>query len=76
MDTTIRNLDDRLYRRLRARAISTGVTVGEALNQAMRAFLAQPELPKAASLTDLIPEAYPRGNERLSEDIDAHVYGA
>lgn len=76
MDTTIRNLDERLYRRLRARAIASGVTVGEAINQAMRAFLARPEPSKRSSLRDLAPEAYPKGNERLSEDIDAHVYGA
>ncbi|MDQ3697558.1 MAG: hypothetical protein M3373_05980 [Gemmatimonadota bacterium] len=76
MDTTIRNLDERLYRRMRARALAAGMTVGEALNEAMRAYLALPDCAKTSSLRDLVPEPYPTGNERLSEDIDAHVYGA
>lgn len=76
MDTTIRNLDGRMYRRLRARAIAAGMTVGQVLNEAMRAYLARPAPIKTSSLRDLVPEQYPEGNERLSEDIDAHVYGA
>jgi hypothetical protein len=28
------------------------------------------------SLRDLEPQPYPRGNERLSDEIDALVYGA
>ena len=76
MDTTIRNLDERVYRRLRARALAAGLTVGEALNEAMRAYLARPDPAKSSSLRDLEPEPYPKGNERLSEGIDAIVYGA
>lgn len=76
MDTTVRNLDERVYRRLRARAAAAGVTVGEVLNEAMRAWLTRPDNTKTSSLRDLVPEAYPDGNERLSEDIDAHAYGA
>lgn len=76
VDTTIRNLDERVYRRLRARALAAGLTVGEVLNEAMRAYLARPELIKTSSLRDLEPEPYPEGSERLSETIDAIVYGA
>ncbi|MEX2178237.1 MAG: hypothetical protein WD801_05975 [Gemmatimonadaceae bacterium] len=76
MDTTIRNLDERVYRRLRARAMASGMTVGEALNHAMRAYLGSPPPTKSSSLRELVPEEYPPGNERLSEDIDRHVYGA
>jgi len=77
MDTTIRNLDGRAYRALKARAALAGQTIGEALNDAMRAYLARPELlPRRGSLRDLKPERYPEGTERLSEEIDAIVYGA
>lgn len=76
MDTTIRNLDARVYGRLRARALAAGLTVGEAMNEAMRAYLSRPELTRTASLRDLVPEPYPEGNERLSETIDTIVYGA
>jgi plasmid stability protein len=77
MDTTIRNLDDRIYRKLKARAALAGKTVGEAVNDAIRAYLARPEtIPKTGSLRDLTPEAYPPGSERLSSEIDHIVYGS
>lgn len=75
MDTTIRNLDERLYRRLRARALASGMTVGAAVNEAMAAYLARPDLPKGRSILDIVPVPFPDGNERLSEEIDKVVYG-
>jgi plasmid stability protein len=77
MDTTIRNLDPKAYRALKARASALGKTVGAAVNEAMRAYVARPGgQPRHGSLRDLEPQRYPRGNERLSEEIDKVVYGA
>lgn len=76
MDSTIRNLDADLYRKLRARAALTGMTIGAAVSEAMRAYLARPDTSKTGSLRDLAPEPFPEGNDRLSEEIDAVVYGA
>ncbi len=77
MDSTIRNLDEMAYRALKARAALTGKTMGEAVSEAIRAYLARPDLPrKEGSLVDLVPELYPEGTERLSDEIDAIVYGA
>lgn len=76
MDTTIRNLDPGAYRALKARAALTGKTIGEALNEAIRSYIAgRPVEQKSGSLCDLRPEDYPKGTERLSEEIDAVVYG-
>ena len=75
MDTTIRNLDEAAYRALKARAALAGMTIGETLNEAIRAYLGRPAPTGAASLLDLRPEDYLEGNERLSEEIDAVVYG-
>jgi plasmid stability protein len=76
VDTTIRNLDGRAYRALKARAALTGQTIGEAVNDAIRAYLARPDPgSKPGSLGELEPEDYPPGTERLSESIDAIVYG-
>ena len=76
MDTTIRNLDGKVYRALKSRAALTGKTMGEAVNEAIRAYLARPDLlPRTGGLLDLTPEPYPDGSDRLSEDIDAVVYG-
>lgn len=76
MDTTIRNLDEDAYRRLKARAALTGKTVGEAVSEAIRAYLAGPgSLERTVNLGALRPRAYPEGNERLSEEVDAVLYG-
>lgn len=81
MDTTIRNLDPDAYRELKAKAALTGKTIGQAVNEAIRAYLAAPPeaLPapsqKTGTLRALKPEVYPPGNEELSAEIDAVVYG-
>lgn len=76
MDTTIRNIDGAAYRVLKARAALAGKTIGEMVNEAIRSYLARPDLlPKRGSLRDITPESYPEGNERLSEEIDVIVYG-
>ena len=41
MDTTIRNLDERVYRAVRARAVLEGRKVGDLINEAMRAYLSR-----------------------------------
>jgi len=76
VDTTIRNLDKGAYRALKVRAALTGKTIGELFNEAIRRYLARPEaLSKRGSLRSLTPVSYPKGNERLSEEIDRIVYG-
>jgi plasmid stability protein len=71
MDATIRNLDPKAYRALKARAALLGKTVGETVNEAILVYLARPEAqPRRGSIRDLVPEAYPDGNERLSEQVD------
>ena len=76
VDTTIRNVDESAYRELKARAALSGKTIGELVTAAIRCYLGRPAaLTKRGSLRDLMPEAYPKGNERLSEQIDAIVYG-
>jgi plasmid stability protein len=76
MDTTIRNLDEQAYRDLKARAAFEGKTMGQAVNEAIRAYLAGPGARRGTrSLEELRPELYPEGNERLSDEIDEVVYG-
>lgn len=75
MDTTIRNLDEQMYRKLKAQSALSGKTMGEAVSDAIRVYLARPEaMAKKGSLRDLVPEPYPAGNETLSTEIDAIVY--
>lgn len=75
MDTTIRNLDEATYRALKARAALSGKTIGELMNEAIRVYLARPDPhSRIMSLSDILPEPYPKGTERLSEEIDRIVY--
>ncbi len=75
MDTTIRNLDERIYRALRARAVLQGRNVGELLNEAIGGYLARFAVSQGRStLRDLKPEPFSEGNDFLSQEIDAIVY--
>lgn len=77
MDVTIRNLDERIYREAKARAALSGRTIGETVNEALRAYLATPgPMRTSGSLRDLTPEPYPKGNELLSERVDEVAYGS
>jgi plasmid stability protein len=76
MDTTIRNLDERAYRALKARAALTGRTIGETVNDAIETYLARPgDHFRTGTLADLRPRPFPEENERLSEEVDQVVYG-
>lgn len=43
MDTTIRNLDEQTYRSLKSHAALQGKTIGQVVNEAIRAYLARPD---------------------------------
>jgi plasmid stability protein len=76
MDTTIRNLDARAYRALKARAALTGRTIGDTVNEAIQVYLARPaDHLRTGSLADLRPMAFPAGSEELSREVDEVVYG-
>jgi plasmid stability protein len=76
MDTTIRNLDEQIYREFRARAVRQGRNVGELLNEAMQTYLTRVAVsPGRSSLRALKPEPFPEGNDLLSQEVDAIVYG-
>lgn len=76
MDRTIRNLDPRAYRAIKARAAAEGKTLGQAVSEAIAAYLGRPAVAlSSTSLADLTPEDLGPGTETLSVDIDAVVYG-
>lgn len=75
VDATIRNLDGQAFRRLKAKAALEGKSVGEAISEAIRLYLAT-HRRKKRSLLDIKPEDFGPGTERLSEEIDDILYGA
>lgn len=75
MDTTIRNIDEDAYRRLRLYATHYGLSVGEAFNRIMHdhVVLPNPERRKV-SFWDLKPWDWGPGAENASERVDEIVY--
>ncbi len=72
MDTTIRNLDEQVYRAMRSRAVLEGRTVGDLLNEMMRVYLVRVPVQRGmGSIRELQPEPFPEGNEQLSQEIDS-----
>lgn len=66
----------RAYRALKAQASLEGRTIGDAVNEAIRAYVGRPgRREKTGGLRSLQPQEFPPGDERLSEEIDTVVYG-
>ena len=75
MDVTIRNLDEKAFRQLKARAALEGITIGTAVTQAIGFWLEERKDRKGnASLLDMKPEHFGKKNAHLSEEIDKCLY--
>ena len=76
MDTTIRNIDEDAYRRLKARAALEGRPIGTVLSDLIRESAGRGETwPKRGSMMDLRPVRMGKRNRHLSEEVDSIVYG-
>ncbi|MDX2179559.1 MAG: hypothetical protein SFV18_08215 [Bryobacteraceae bacterium] len=75
MNTTIRGLDENVYRSLKARAALVGRPIGELVSEALRSYLAWPVLAeRTRSIADIKPIDLGPGTENISERIDEIVY--
>ena len=75
MDTTIRNINETVYRRLKAKAALEGLSVGEAITEAIKAWLSYRKKEKKASILDIKPVMSKRKNRMLSVEVDEILYG-
>jgi antitoxin FitA-like protein len=80
MDRLIRNIDRDVYRRFKAQAAAEGRSIGEVINDAMRAYLPSPppsgtRKRRRKSIADLPVWDFGPGSERWSEEIDEFLYG-
>ena len=67
MDTTIRNLDDAVYRAIKARAAVENRSIGELVSDAMNLYLLRPAAQeKTGSLRDWRPRRFPGSPANLS----------
>ena len=75
MDTTIRNINETVYRQLKAKAALEGLSVGEAITEAIKAWLGYRKKEKKASILDIKPVRSKRKNRMLSVEVDSILYG-
>jgi len=73
MDTTIRNIDPLVYKKLKTRAAQEGISIGEAVTKAISEWLGLPG-KKKRSIIDIKPENFGNKYRNLSEEIDEVLY--
>lgn len=73
MDTTIRNIDPFIYKKLKTKAAQEGISIGEAVTMAVSEWLGISN-KKKRSIIDIKPEHFGKQYRNLSEDIDEVLY--
>ena len=71
MQLSVKDVDERVFRELKAESVREGVKIGKALNWAMKSWL--DKKPRLRFL-DLKPKDWGKGTERVSEEIDKLLY--
>lgn len=77
MNITIRNIDNQLYREIKAEATREGINIGTAINSAIRLWLDRKrvQVKPVRSFLELEAIDFGPGNENLSEEYDKYLYG-
>jgi hypothetical protein len=75
MNLTVRELDEAVFRKFKARAVEEGMKLGEALTQAMEMWIKLSKVRKKGSLLDLETFNWGKGTEKVSAEIDTITYG-
>ncbi len=73
MDTTIRNIDPFVYKKLKTKAAEEGISVGEAVTKAISEWLGL-STKKKRSIIEIKPEHFSTQYRNLSEKIDEVLY--
>ncbi|MCZ7380284.1 MAG: hypothetical protein O8C64_01720 [Candidatus Methanoperedens sp.] len=74
MDTTIRNIDPFVYKKLKTKAVEEGISIGEAVTKAISEWLGLSEKKKKRSIIEIEPEHFGYQYRNLSEEIDEVLY--
>ena len=73
MDTTIRNIDPVIYKKLKTKAAQEGISIGEAVTRAITEWLGLTK-KKKRSIIDIEPEHFVYQYLNLSEEINEVIY--
>lgn len=76
MNITIKNIDDELYHKFKTEAVQAGLTIGEAVNDAIQAWIVNKnkKAPKYSFL-EFTGFDFGDGTENLSKDYGQYLYG-
>ncbi|RMF90457.1 MAG: hypothetical protein D6733_03835 [Methanobacteriota archaeon] len=76
MNITVRDVDEKVFRRFKAEAVKEGQKLGQAVTRAMKFWLEKKheERGPAKSLLDLKPIDWGEGTEKTSTEIDSLLY--
>lgn len=75
VNITIRGVNERVFRRFKAKAVEEGMKLGEAITQAMEMWIRERSVKRKASLLDIRPFNWGEGTEKVSVEIDRILYG-
>lgn len=75
MNITIRNLQESIFRRFKAKAVEENMKLGDALTQAMESWLKERREKPRAKLSNLPSTDWGPGTEKSSQEIDKILYG-
>ena len=75
MNITIRDLNEDVFRRFKARAAENGTKLGTALTQAMQLLIEKGNEKPTKKLSSIRPFSWGKGTESTSNEIDALLYG-
>ncbi len=75
MNITIRDLNEEVFRKFKARAAENGVKLGTALTKAMELLIETERDKPVKKLGSIRPFSWGRGTETTSSEIDELLYG-
>lgn len=73
MQLSVKNVDDKVFRKFKAESVKEGIKVGKALTMAMEFWLEKTQ-DKKMSILNFKPVSWGEGTEKISEEIDKVLY--
>ncbi len=75
---TIRSIDEGVFRDLKSEAAKKGISIGEALNEAIRRWITESRKQSTGkrSLLEMKASDWGEGTENASQEIDEVLYGS
>ena len=74
MQLSVKNVDEKVFREFKAKAVQNKMKVGSALTFAMQFWIREKSTKNKKSFLDHKPTSWGKGTENLSQEIDKILY--